>query len=76
MEPFPINAVAVQWEFRCHGKAGPGQPWEWRCRARDGALVARSQRSFRSLREAVADAGAHGFQSGGEASTLSSAKLL
>lgn len=38
-------------------------PWEWRCRGADGALLAQSQGSFRTLRDAVADASANGFQS-------------
>lgn len=62
MEPFPPQ-TAVEWEFRCHGTRGSDLPWEWCCRARDGALVAHSQGRFRTLREAVADAGANGFQS-------------
>jgi hypothetical protein len=61
MEPFPSSAVAVEWEFRCHGKEVPGRPWDWRCRSKEGSLVAKSKGSFRSLREAVADAGLHGF---------------
>lgn len=61
MEPFPSNAVAVEWEFRCHGKEEPARPWDWRCRSNEGSLVAKSKSSFRSLREAVADAGLHGF---------------
>lgn len=61
MEPFAINAVAVEWEFRCHGKDVPGHPWDWRCRSRDGTVVATSDGYFRSLREAVADATARGF---------------
>lgn len=62
MEPIPINALAVTWEFRCHGGKVPGLPWAWRCRSRDGAIVARSQDFFRSLHEAVADAIDHGFR--------------
>jgi hypothetical protein len=61
MEPFPSNAVAVEWEFRCQGKEVPARPWDWRCRSKEGSLVAKSKSSFRSLREAVADAGLHGF---------------
>lgn len=63
MEPFPPQ-TAVEWEFRCHGKKGSDLPWEWCCRGKDGALVARSQGGFRTLRDALADAGANGFQSG------------
>jgi hypothetical protein len=62
MEPFPPQ-TAVEWEFRCHGKLGSDLPWGWSCRAKDGTLIARSQASFRTLRDAVADAGANGFQS-------------
>jgi hypothetical protein len=62
MEPIPINALAVTWEFRCHGNEVPGHPWNWHCRSRDGAIVARSQVFFRSLQEAVADANNHGFR--------------
>ena len=61
MEPFPSTAVAVEWEFRCHGKAKPGHPWDWRCRSRDGEVVATSTGYFKSLREAVADASTNGF---------------
>jgi len=61
MEPFPNNAVAVEWEFRCHGDATPGQPWEWRCRSKEGSIVAKSKNRFRSLREALADAAMNGF---------------
>ena len=61
MEPFPPQ-TAVEWEFRCHGTRGPDLPWEWSCCAKDGALVAQSQERFRTLRDAVADAGANGFQ--------------
>ena len=61
MEPFPINAVAVEWEFRCHGKEVPGRPWDWHCRSKEGAIVAKSVGYFKSLREALADAATHGF---------------
>ena len=61
MEPFPNNAVAFKWEFRCNGGETPGHTWDWRCLSKEGAIVARSQRHFRSLREAVADANARGF---------------
>ena len=61
MEPFALSAVAVEWEFRCHGKAVPGHPWRWRCRSKDGTVVATSKSSFRSLRDAVEDAGRNGF---------------
>jgi hypothetical protein len=61
MEPFPSNAVAVEWEFRCQGTEFPGRPWDWRCRSREGLVVAKSNGHFRSLREAIADAGSHGF---------------
>ena len=62
MEPFPDNAVAVEWEFRCNGKGAAGHSWEWQCRARDGAIVAKSLASFGSLREAIGDAVGNGFQ--------------
>jgi hypothetical protein len=62
MDPFPNNAVAVEWEFRCHGSELPGRPWEWHCRAKDGTTVAQSLAPFRSLREAITDAITHGFQ--------------
>ena len=61
MEPFPSNAVAVTWEFRCHGTGRPGYPWAWRCRSKEGTVVAESRGYFSTLREAVADAGSHGF---------------
>ena len=61
MEPFPSYAVAVEWEFRCRGNEVPARPWDWRCHSKEGSLVAKSKRSFASLREAVADAGLHGF---------------
>ena len=61
MEPIPTAAIAVEWEFRCHGSEVPGRPWDWRCRSRDGEVVAKSKGYFRSLREAVADAGSNGF---------------
>jgi hypothetical protein len=64
MEPFPSNAVAVEWEFRCHGKEVPARPWDWRCHTKEGELIAKSKGSFKSLREAVADAGLHGFSYG------------
>jgi hypothetical protein len=62
MEPFPINAIAVQWEFRCQGDAVPGHPWIWHCRSREGTIVAKSKDHFRSLHDAVADANKHGFR--------------
>ena len=61
MEPFPSNAVAVEWEFRCQGAELAGRPWDWRCRSKDGSIVAISRTYFSSLREAIADAGSHGF---------------
>jgi hypothetical protein len=61
MEPFPNNAVAVEWEFRCNSKEIPGSPWDWRCRSREGSIVALSKGFFRSLHEAVADAKHNGF---------------
>ena len=61
MEPFPITAVAVEWEFRCRGKQVPGHAWDWRCRSKEGSVVATSKGYFKSLREAVADASSHGF---------------
>lgn len=62
MEPFPGNAVAVQWEFRCDGKDLPAQPWHWCCRSREGLVVATSKGYFRSLHEAVGDANKNGFR--------------
>ena len=62
MEPFPDNAVAVEWEFSCNGKGASGHSWEWRCRARDGAIVSKSAASFKSLRDAISDAVEKGFQ--------------
>jgi hypothetical protein len=62
MDPFPNNAVAVEWEFRCHSREVPGHPWDWRCRTKDGALVSKSLVQFKSLRHAVTDAIANGFQ--------------
>ncbi|HEV7799480.1 MAG TPA: hypothetical protein VGP15_00260 [Burkholderiales bacterium] len=62
MEPFPINAIAVQWEFRCHGGEVPGRPWNWHCRSKEGTIVASSQGYFKSLHEAVVDANKHGFR--------------
>ena len=62
MEPFPNIAVAVTWEFRCHGKEIPGDPWAWHCRSREGSIVASSKKYFQSLRQAIADARHHGFQ--------------
>jgi hypothetical protein len=61
MEPIPINALAVTWQFRCHGSEVPGHPWAWHCRSRDGEIVARSQGFFKSLHAAIADAESHGF---------------
>ena len=61
MEPFPSNAVAVEWEFHCQRTDFPGRPWDWLCRSREGSVVAKSKGCFSSLREAVADAGSHGF---------------
>ena len=61
MDPFPANAVAVEWEFRCHAKEIPTRAWDWSCRAKDGSVVSKSNVSFRSLREAVADASLNGF---------------
>lgn len=61
MEPIEINAVVIEWEFRCHGKEIPGRPWDWRCRSREGLIVAASKGYFRSLREAIADAASNGF---------------
>jgi hypothetical protein len=61
MEPFPNNAMAVEWEFRCNGKEVPGRPWDWRCRSSEGSIVALSKGFFRSLHEAVADAKHNGF---------------
>ena len=62
MDPFPNNAVAVEWDFRCHGGRALGHSWDWRCRTRDGALVAKSLVHFKSLHDAVTDAIANGFQ--------------
>jgi hypothetical protein len=62
MEPFPTNAVAVEWEFRCNSTEIPGRPWNWRCRSREGSVVAKSKSFFRSLDEAVADAKYNGFR--------------
>jgi len=62
MEPFAITAIAVQWEFRCHGDEVPGTPWNWQCRSPEGCVVARSSGFFKSLHEAVADANRHGFR--------------
>lgn len=62
MEPFPSNAVAVEWEFRCHSKEIPGSPWDWRCRSKEGSLVAKSKVFFRSLQDAVKDAQRNGFR--------------
>jgi hypothetical protein len=62
MEPIQINAIAVTWEFRCHGSDVPGHPWAWRCRSKDGEVVAGSTRFFKSLHEAVTDANNHGFR--------------
>jgi hypothetical protein len=70
MEPFATTAVAVEWEFRCHNKEVPGRRWEWSCKSREGALVAKSNGYFPSLREAIADANTKGFayRSGSETS--------
>ena len=77
MEPFPANSVAVEWEFRCHGREIPGHPWDWRCRSREGVVVAKSKGYFKSLREAVADASMNGFQyesaAGGDESLMTPA---
>jgi hypothetical protein len=62
MEPFPVNALAVQWEFLCRGSDAPGKPWKWQCRSAEGSIVGKSQAYFESLREAVADANKHGFR--------------
>jgi hypothetical protein len=60
MEPIPINAVAVEWQFRCRTPAHD-HAWEWHCRSGEGAILASSVRSFGSLREAMEDARRHGF---------------
>jgi len=62
MEPFPNNAVAVEWEFRCNSKEVPGRPWDWQCRSREGSIVAKSKRFFQSLNDAVTDAQRNGFR--------------
>lgn len=62
MEPIQISAIAATWEFRCHGNEVPGQPWAWHCRSKEGEVVARSRRFFKTLHEAVADANMHGFR--------------
>lgn len=62
MEPVSINALAVQWEFRCHGSEAPERPWTWQCRSQDGTVVTGSAECFKSLHEAVADAIGHGFR--------------
>jgi hypothetical protein len=61
MEPIPTLAVAVQWEFRCHGRERPEGAWDWQCRSKEGSILARSRKSFRSLQEALTDAQEHGF---------------
>ena len=61
MEPFPLNAIAVKWEFRCHGAQAHGSAWTWQCRAQDGTVVGRSVEGSKTLRDAVADANKHGF---------------
>jgi hypothetical protein len=61
MGPTPINAMAVEWQFRCRRTQAHDHAWEWRCRSGDGAVVSTSMRSFDSLDEAIADAGRHGF---------------
>lgn len=60
-----MSAVAVEWNFRCRSEVDPRKPWEWQCRSIDGAVASRSTSRFRSLREAVADAVAHGFSGEG-----------
>jgi len=48
--------AAVQWLFGCeHGN------WTWRSCAHDGSVLARSQETFGSLMDAIADAHRHGF---------------
>ena len=61
MEPFPLNAIAVQWAFRCRGGKTQGSPWTWQCRTGDGTVVATSVGDLKTLRDAVADANKHGF---------------
>jgi hypothetical protein len=61
MGPTPINAVAVEWQFRCRRTQMHDHAWEWRCRSGDGALITTSARTFGSLEDAIADAGKHGF---------------
>lgn len=61
MEPFPTNAVAIEWEFRCLSREFPVLPWDWRCKARDGSLIAKSGVRFRSFAEALSDAKTKGF---------------
>ena len=61
MEPFPTTAVAVEWEFRCQRKEIPDAGWTWQCKSKEGVLVAKSAGTFRSLREAMADARSKGF---------------
>jgi len=61
MEPFPTNAVAIEWEFRCRSREFPELPWDWRCKARDGSLVAKSGGRFRSFAGALSDAKMKGF---------------
>ena len=62
MEQYSHNAIAVQWEFRCHGNDMPAHAWEWKCRSREGTIVAKSKASFKSLRDAIRDAEQNGFQ--------------
>jgi len=61
MEPVPNNAVAVEWQFRCLETEAAGRAWDWLCRSRDGCVIMSSHGRFESLKEAVADAGRHGF---------------
>jgi hypothetical protein len=61
MEPIPINAVAIEWQFRCRRTEMPRHGWEWRCRSGDGQEIASSVRTFGSLDDAIEDARRHGF---------------
>jgi hypothetical protein len=61
MEPFPLNAIAVQWRFRCDGEQAQGGRWDWHCQSPEGVVVARSHGAFNTLHDAVADANKHGF---------------
>ena len=61
MEPFPLNAIAVQWKFNCHADTAQGSSWTWHCQARDGTVVAKSVDNLKTLDDAVADANKHGF---------------